>query len=136
MIMQCLSKFLSTSGFTWIDLKEFGLKKDTSNSSKGCVLEADLKYSKELQELCNDYPLAPGKIEIKLEMLSDYQLKIDDFYNIPIDNVKKLVPNFFDKEKYVVHYENLNLYLGLGLKLKRNTSRIRIQSISMVKTIC
>ena len=33
-------------------------------------------------------------------MLSDYQLKIADLYNISIGNVKKLVPNFFDKEKY------------------------------------
>ena len=40
-------------------------------------------------------------------MLSDYKLKIADFYNIPIGNVKKLGPNFFDEEKYVFHYENL-----------------------------
>ena len=39
-------------------------------------------------------------------MLPDYQLKIDDLYNTPIGNVKKLVPNFFDKEKHVFHYEN------------------------------
>ena len=64
-------------------------------------------------------------------MLSDYQLKIADLYNINIGNVKKLVPNFFDKEKYVLHYENLRL--GLKLK-KRNKSRNRIQSIAIVKT--
>ena len=29
-------------------------------------------------------------------MLSDYQLKIADLYYIPIGNVKKLLPNFFD----------------------------------------
>ena len=52
-------------------------------------------------------------------MLSEYQLKIDDLYNIPIGNVKKLVPNLFDKEKYVIHYENLKLYLRLGLKPKK-----------------
>ena len=52
-------------------------------------------------------------------MLSDYQLKIADLYNIPIGNVKKLEPNFFDKEKYVIHYENLWLYLRLRLKLKK-----------------
>ena len=51
-------------------------------------------------------------------MLSNYKIKIADFYNIPIGNVKKLVPNFFDKEKYVLHYENLQIYLRLGLKLK------------------
>ena len=33
--------------------------------------------------------------------------------------LKKLVPNFFDKEIYVIHYENLQLYLRLGLKLKK-----------------
>ena len=31
------------------------------NSSKGCSLEVDLEYSKELCELHNDYPLAPDK---------------------------------------------------------------------------
>ena len=30
-------------------------------------------------------------------MLPEYQLKIADLYNIPIDNVKKIVPNFSDK---------------------------------------
>ena len=30
-----------------------------------------------------------------------------------------MLKNFFDKEKYVLHYENLQLYLRLGLKLKK-----------------
>ena len=30
--------------------------------------------------------------------MSEYQSKIADFYNIPIDNLKKLVPNYFDKK--------------------------------------
>ena len=34
--------------------------------------------------------------------------------------------NLFDKKKYVLHYENLQIYLRLGLKLKKVTSRIRI----------
>ena len=52
-------------------------------------------------------------------MLCNYQLKIADFYNILTGNVEKLVPSFFDKEKYFLHCENLKLYLRLGLKLKR-----------------
>ena len=59
-----------------------------------------LDIQKKLRQLHNDYPLVPDKIEIKSEMLSDYQLKIADLYNISIGNVKKLVPDFFDKEKY------------------------------------
>ena len=81
-----MSKFLPTSECKWIDTKEFDLNKYTSNSSKGFVLEVDPEYPKE------------------------YQLKITDLYNIPTGNVKKLVPNFFNKEKYVLHYENLQPY--------------------------
>ena len=52
-------------------------------------------------------------------MLPKYQLKIADLYNILIGNVKNSVSNFFHKEKYVLHYENLQLYLRLELKLKK-----------------
>ena len=122
-----MSKFLRKSGFKWIYPKEFNLSKYTSISSKGCVLEVELEYAKELRELHNDCPLAPDKIEIKREMLPDYQLKIADLYNIHVGNVKKLIPNFLDKEKYVIDEENLKLYLRLGLKLKKSTSHGRIQ---------
>ena len=91
------------------------MNKYTTNISKGCVLDVDLAYPKEPRQFHNDYPLAQDKIEIKREMLCEYQLSIADLYNIPIGNVKKLVLNFFDKEKYVIHYENLQLYLRLGL---------------------
>ena len=52
-------------------------------------------------------------------MLIDYRLKIADLYNIFIGNDKKLVRNDFDKEKPVLHYESLQIYLRLGLKLKK-----------------
>ena len=114
-----MSKFLPTIGLKWVDSEEFDLNKYTSNSSKGCVLEINVEYPKELLKLDNGYPLAPDKLEIKRKMLSEYQLKIADLYNLPTGNVKKLVPNHFDKGKYVIHYENLQLYLRLGLKLKK-----------------
>ena len=55
-------------------------------------------------------------------MLSEYQLKIADLYNILVSNVKKLVPNLFDKETYVIHYEHLQLYLRVGSNLKKYNS--------------
>ena len=78
----------------------------TYNSSKRFVLEVDLECAKELRELHNDYSLAPEKIEIKKNAV---RLSIKDCWSlyISISNVKKLVSNFFDKEKYVIHYENL-----------------------------
>ena len=51
---------------------------------------SNLEYSKELQELHNDYPLVQDKIEIK-KILSEYQLKIADLYNISIGNVKSAI---------------------------------------------
>ena len=69
------SKFLQISGFKWIDSKEFNLLKYTSNRSKGCFLEIDFEYPKELHELHNDYPNYPratDKLEIKGEMKSEY----------------------------------------------------------------
>ena len=98
-----MSKFLPTSRFKWIDPKEFDLNKYASNSLEGCVLEVDIEYPKELCKLHNDHPSAQDKIEVEREMLSKCCLKIVDLYDIPIP---KLAPNFFDKEKYVLHYEN------------------------------
>ena len=72
-----------------VNPKEFDWNKYTNNSSKGCVLEVDLEYPKELHELHNDYPLAPDKIEIKREMLSEYQLKIADLYKFLLEMSKK-----------------------------------------------
>ena len=44
---------------------------------------------------------------------------IAGFYNIPIGNAKKLVPNLFDKGKYVLHYEKLHIYNRLKPKLNK-----------------
>ena len=97
----------------------FASNKYINNSSTACVLEIDVENSKELREQHNDYLLASDKIEIKKEMIPKYKLMISDFYNIPINNVKKLVLNIFDKGKYLLHYENLQLYLRLKLKLRK-----------------
>lgn len=110
------SKFLPTSGLKWIDSKYFDLNKYSSNSFTGCVLEVDFKYPKNLHELQGNHSLALDKKGIKIEMLSNYQIKIVDFYNNSIGTFKKLVLNFFEKK--VLHYENFQGYRRLLLKLK------------------
>ena len=83
------------------------------------ILEVDLEYSPELHHLHNDYPLAPEKMVVKPEMLSDYCREILEEEKIKIGKGEKLIPNLRDKEEYVLHYRNLHLYLSLGLKLKK-----------------
>ena len=58
-----------------MDSAKFDLDKYYDNSSRGFVLEVDQEYPEELHEFHNDYPLVPDKLDIKREMLSDYQLR-------------------------------------------------------------
>ena len=66
-----------------------------------------------------DYPLAPEKLAIPYDMLSDYCKKIADEYEIKVGDVKKLIPNLGNKTNYVLYYKNLQLYLSLGMKLTK-----------------
>ena len=52
-------------------------------------------------------------------MLSKYCKEIADEYDIKVGDVKKLIPNFGNKTKCVLHYKNLQLYLSLGIKLTK-----------------
>ena len=48
------------------------MTKHTRNTSKGCVLEVNLKYPKKIKGLHNDYPLAPDVIEARQEVFPSY----------------------------------------------------------------
>ena len=47
--------------------------------------------------------------------------------------LKKLVSSFFDKEKYVIYYENLQLYLRLALKLKKVQRLLELNQFQWLK---
>ena len=85
----------------------------------GHIYEVDLEYPEELHDLHNDYPCAAEKIKVTDDMLSDYCREIKDKFKISSGNVNKLIPTLRDKKNYVLHEENLKLYLSLGLKLKK-----------------
>ena len=54
--------------------------------STPCILKVDLEYWKELHDDHYKYPLAPRRLMM--------------------NGVEKLVPNLYDKERYIVHYKN------------------------------
>ena len=67
-----MSKFFLADGFKWLDLAKFNFDKYDDNSLRCCVLEIDPEHPKELHKLQNDNLLAPDKLKIKKETLSNY----------------------------------------------------------------
>ena len=72
----------------------------------------EMKTMKDYHDLYLEYDvllLADLFEKFRNNRLNNYRLRTMDHYltMLKIVNVKKLVPNFFDKEKYVIHYENL-----------------------------
>ena len=72
---------------------------------------------------CNDdhrdFSLAPTEDIVEEECLGENQLNLKEQHNLPTSKVKKLLKTFFDKERYVVHYKLLKLYIELGLVIKK-----------------
>ena len=117
-----MSQYLPTGGFKWLTEKQINkinLAQYNEDSNKGLILEVDLEYLKELHDLHNDYPLAAERVCVNKDMLSEYCKKIATKYNISTGIVHKLIPTLSNKEKYVLHYRNLQLYLDLGLKVNK-----------------
>ena len=58
--------------------------------------------------------MAPEKIKVSEEMLSSFQLKINNKYDIKVGVTNKLIPNLLPEKNYVIHYRNLEYYLSKG----------------------
>jgi len=117
-----MSQHLPTGKFRWMNQKQIDkldLSKYTNDSKTGLVLEVDLDYPDKLHDLHNDFPLAPEQVKVTENMLSKYCQQIKDKFNISIGQVHKLIPTLSSKQKYVLYYRNLQLYLDLGLKLTK-----------------
>ena len=129
-----MSQYLPTGGFKWLSEKEVNLSKFDDEFEKGLILEVDLEYPKELHDLHNDYPLAAEKIKVTENMLSPFCKKIAEKFGVKIGLVEKLVPTLFNKERYVLHYRNLQLYLSLGLKLTKIHRALEFDQSPWLKT--
>ena len=106
--------------FKWLkNVDNFDVNSISKKGPKWYILEVDLEYTGELHVLHNDYPLAPEKLEISYDMLSDYCKNIAGEYGIKLGDVKNLIPNLGKKTNYVLHYRNFQLYFSLGMKLTK-----------------
>ena len=98
-----MSQPLPTGAFRWINCDSWNPKKlvDMLSAEKnyGYLLEVDVKYPKELHDLHNDIPFMCTKMKV--------------------NGVEKLIPNLYDKEKYIIHIRALKQALDHGLVLEK-----------------
>ena len=67
-----MSEYLPYGEFEWLkSVDELDIMSVNKKSDVGYILEVDLKYPKELQKLHNDDPLAPEKLIVTNDMLSN-----------------------------------------------------------------
>ncbi|CAH1104394.1 unnamed protein product [Psylliodes chrysocephalus] len=97
-----MSQYLPYGGFRWLhnEIQNFDINID-DESPQGYVLEVDLEYPAHLHDAHNDLPFCPESIAP------------------PKSKIKKLIPNLYNKTKYIIHYRNLKQCLRHGLKLKK-----------------
>ena len=89
-----MGKPLPTHDFKWMKPSEF---ENWRNHS--CILEVDLEYPRSLHDSHSNYPLAPERNKV--------------------NKVKKLISSLGDRERYILHHENLKQYLSLDLTLTK-----------------
>ena len=86
----------------------------------GCIIQCSLEYPVALHDYHSDYPLAPIKKSIPYGMLSPVARMICDKHKLKrTTNVEKLLATVKDKDFYILHYRNLQLYVSLGLRVKK-----------------
>ena len=97
-----MSQPLPVGNFRWLSEDEITRYPEWIRS---CTLEVDLEYPVELHDLHSDYPLAPE--------------------TVIVNGTPKLIPNLGNRERYVLHYKNLQQYLKYGMKLVKIHRGIR-----------
>ena len=94
-----MSQPLPAGGFKWTKVKTEEISTLAKLKNKEYLLEVDVKYPKELHDSHNDLPFMCKKLKI--------------------NGVEKLVPNLFDKVKYVIYIRALDQALKHGLVLEK-----------------
>lgn len=96
-----MCQYLPYGGFKWVDATLDGLNDLTDTSDIGRIYEVDIVYPQHLHDKHNDLPFLPNN-------------------SIPQGSkVQKLMATLESKEKYIVHYKNLQQAIANGLIVEK-----------------
>ena len=110
-----MSEYLPSGDFEWLtpeQIENLDIVSVPDDSDVGYMFEVDLTYPSHLHKKHSDYPLAPDNVLITKDRLSPHTLQLREKLNLKGAPCKKLVPNLRIKEKYILHYRNLEFYLS------------------------
>ena len=127
-----MSEALPIGDFTFLaedEVASFDLDAATKSDDYGYILEVDLKYPEHLHDSHSDYLLAAEELRITKELLSAYFSALTNKHMTS----EKLSPNLCDKTKYVVHYQNLRLYLKHGLQMVKAHRILKLTQSARIK---
>ena len=84
-----------------------------AEKNHGYLLEVDVSYPKKLHDLHNDIPFMCNKMKV--------------------NGVEKLIPNLYNKRKYIIHIRALKQALDHGLVLEKIHRCIRVKQSPWMK---
>ena len=103
-----MSQPLPTGGFRWVDIKPDKISKLAKRKSK-----VDVHYPKESHDSHNDLPFMCERMKI--------------------NGVEKLIPNLYDKKRYIIHIRALDQALKHGLVLECIHKAIEFKQLAWMK---
>jgi len=116
--------YLPVSNFRFLEdpsiMTEEFISSIPAEGDDGYMLEVSLEYPESLHDAHNCFPLAPEHYQPHSEDLSEEQKQTYTklYGRETYKGSSKLMTTLYNKEKYVVHYRALQLYLKLGMRLK------------------
>ena len=112
-----MSQALPTGEFRWINCDSWNpvrlVDMFSTEQKYGYLLEVDVDYPEELHNLHNDIPFMCVKMKV--------------------NGVEKLIPNLYDKRKYIVHIRALKQAIDHGLLLRKIHRCIRFRQSPWMK---
>ena len=94
--------------WNWLD----EISNTPDDADIGYFVEVDLKYPDDMKEKTKIFPFCPEKKKINPNKYKDYMNKIKPKN---YTKSKKLIRDWTDKKKYLIHYRMLNFYVRHGL---------------------